>query len=65
MLPYFGLIVIAIVFAIDRIYLQRKRRMTLLQRNNIPGPSPHIIDGVMDEYNETPNVLWDSQLIEK
>lgn len=46
-------------------YDSRIRRMRLLRDHNIPGPKPNFIWGNIQEYNSTPNVIWDSQLIEK
>nr|AYF53060.1 cytochrome P450 CYP3356A1 [Bradysia odoriphaga] len=54
-----------ILMKIVRWYFFRTRRMRLLQDLNIPGPRPHFIFGHMKEYNSTPNVIWDSEMIDK
>jgi len=39
--------------------------MTLLERNGIPGPKPNLIWGNLREYLSTPNVEWNSKMVER
>lgn len=59
------IIVLIVLIVLIQWYRSRARRMHLLQDHNIPGPRPNFIFGQMNEYNSTPNVIWDSQMIDK
>ncbi len=66
---YFTMLVLSVLIVIIGIIVKficsRKRRMRLLQDHNIPGPMVHLITGNMRDNNSTPNVLWDSKMIDK
>lgn len=61
----FVVFVTFVTMAIIFWYVSRIRLMRLLRDSNIPGPKPHLIFGHMNEYNSTPNVIWDSRMIDK
>lgn len=60
------MVVIGIVsYGFHQCYRSRIRLMRLLRNHNIPGPRPNIFYGQMVEVNSTPNVIWDSKMIDE
>ncbi|CAL8129570.1 unnamed protein product [Orchesella dallaii] len=54
------------MIALVALFIHRRQfRMSILQRHGIPGPKPNLWWGNLFEYLKTPNVEWDSQLVEK